>query len=53
MKKVRDNSINFIAYVNSQDINDLYEAHDRFGHEFEVNDGYVTAVIFYVKEDNI
>ena len=53
MKELRDSSINFIAFVNSQDLSALYEAYDKYGHTFEINDGYVTAVIFQVKEDNI
>ena len=52
MKELRDNSINFVAFVNSQDLLALYEAFEKFGHTFEINDGYVTAVIFKVKEDN-
>ena len=51
MREVRDCSLSFIAYVNSQDIKDLDEAYEKFGHTFEINDGYVTGVIFVVKED--
>lgn len=46
MKQIRDDSTNFIAFVNSQDIRDLERIHDDIGCEFETNNGYVTAVIF-------
>ena len=53
LKYLRDNSVAFIAFVNSQDVSALIEAHDKFGHTFEINDGYVTAVIFQVKEEDL
>lgn len=48
---LRDSSINFITYVNCMDIEDIANAHDTMGVEFEINDGFVTAVLFKEKED--
>ena len=46
METIRDNSVNFLAFVNSQDLYDIYRIHDDLKCEYEVNDGYVTAVLF-------
>lgn len=48
---LRDSSINFITYVNCMDIENIAEAYDSMGCEFEINDGFVTAVLFKEKED--
>ena len=48
---LRDNAVNFIAYVNSMDIENIAGAYDSMGVEFEINDGFVVAVLFREKED--
>lgn len=48
---LRDNAVNFIAYVNNMDIEDIANAHSSMGVEFEINDGFVIAVLFREKEE--
>ncbi len=48
---LRDNGVNFIAYVNNMDIEDIANAHDTMGVEFEINDGFCVAVLFREKEE--
>ena len=48
---LRDDTKNFIQYVNNMDIEDVKNAHDSMGVEYEVNDGAVVAVLFREKEE--
>lgn len=48
---LRDNSVNFIAYVNNMDISDIDNSHVSMGVEYEINDGFVVAVLFRTKEE--